>query len=296
MELATLEDWLVASMIENTFCHIPGIGEKTEERLWDAGLLTWPEMPTLIDRCPVSRSQRLRLMQNSEESRLRLLTRNTQYFAHRLPPRLHWRLFREFRESVAYVDIETTGLGEDDDYITTIALYDGNRIRHYVHDQNLLEFREDINEYKLLVTYNGKCFDIPFLQRHLGIPMNIPHIDLRFVLRSLGYRGGLKSCEKQFGLHRGELDGVDGYFAVLLWQDYLRHDDERALETLLAYNIEDVLSLETLMVGAYNLNLRGTPFADCNRIAVGPQPESPLAADVGTIDRVMGDWMAWRTA
>ena len=28
-------------MITNTFCHIPGIGLKKEQRLWDSGLDTW---------------------------------------------------------------------------------------------------------------------------------------------------------------------------------------------------------------------------------------------------------------
>ena len=39
-------------------------------------------------------------------------------------------------------------------------------------------------------------------------------------MSSLGYRGGLKGCEKCLGLDRAELDGVDGYFAVLLWNEY----------------------------------------------------------------------------
>jgi len=50
-----------------------------------------------------------------------------------------------------------------------------------------------------------------------GIELNQVHIDLRYVLRSLGYTGGLKGCEKQAGIDRGNLEGVDGYFAVLLW-------------------------------------------------------------------------------
>jgi len=56
---------------------------------------------------------------------------------------------------------------------------------------------------------------------------------LRYVLKSLGYSGGLKSCEKALGLDRGDLDGVDGYFAVLLWRDYQKKHNEKALETLL---------------------------------------------------------------
>ena len=59
--------------------------------------------------------------------------------------------------------------------------------------------------------------------------MNQAHIDLRYLLKSLGYTGGLKGCEKKAGIDRGELDGVNGYFAVLLWQDYQRNRNEKPL-------------------------------------------------------------------
>lgn len=41
------------------------------------------------------------------------------------------------------------------------------------------------------------------------------HIDLRYVLASLGYRGGLKGCERQLGLDRQELQDVDGFFSLI---------------------------------------------------------------------------------
>ena len=66
------------------------------------------------------------------------------------------------------------------------------------------------------------------------------------MLSRLGYKGGLKGCEKQLGLDRHELDGVDGYTAVLLWQEYTRTRNTRALDTLLAYNIQDVLNLRNI--------------------------------------------------
>ena len=137
-------------------------------------------------------------------------------FSNTLASKHHWRLFPEFRESTAYLDIETTGLGSPGDHITTIALYDGQAIRHYICGQNLDDFERDIRDHRLLVTYNGKCFDIPFIEWQFGIKLNQAHIDLRYVLKSLGYGGGLKGCERQLGLDRGNLEGIDGYFAVLL--------------------------------------------------------------------------------
>jgi len=88
------------------------------------------------------------------------------------------------------------------------------------------------------------------------------------------------------GIDRGDLKGVDGFFAVLLWEDYVRHGNEKALETLLAYNIEDVVNLEILMVKAYNLSIQGTPFAETHRIAEPPAPDLPFRAHRETVERI----------
>jgi uncharacterized protein YprB with RNaseH-like and TPR domain len=67
--------------------------------------------------------------------------------------------------------------------------------------------------------------------------LNQVHVDLRYVLTCFGYTGGLKGCERKAGIDRGDLEGVDGYFSVLLWHEYQRNKNDKALETLLAYNI-----------------------------------------------------------
>jgi uncharacterized protein len=112
------------------------------------------------------------------------------------------------------------------------------------------------------------------------------HIDLRYVLRSLGYRGGLKSCEKQLGIDRQELDGVDGMFAVYLWREYLRTGDRRVLETLLAYNILDVVNLEALMILAYNEKLRSTPVDTGPPLAPPRQPHLPYQPHRDILNRI----------
>jgi len=193
-------------------------------------------------------------------------------------------LFDDFRHSIAYIDIETTGLYDPD--ITTIALYDGYEIKYYVNGQNLFQFADDISKYKLLVSYNGKTFDIPIIESFFDIKLNQAHIDLRYVLKSLGYTGGLKSCEKQMGLSRGDLDGVDGYFAVLLWDDYCRTKNIKALETLLSYNIEDVVNLEKLMIMAFNQKIKHLDHLHIDSLNDPEPPESPFSPDQGTIDKL----------
>jgi len=57
-------------------------------------------------------------------------------------------------------------------------------------------------------------------------------------------------------MDRGDLKDIDGFFAVLLWDEYQRTGDQKVLKTLLAYNIQDTINLENLMVTAYNLKLK----------------------------------------
>ncbi len=270
-------------MLQHTFCHIPGIGSTTEKKLWSAGITTWQDW---CDPSPVrlSASTKVEALPMLEES-LSALTENPAYFTDRLPSSDPWRIFPHYLGHTAYLDIETTGL---DDYaeITTIAVYDGKQIYTYVNGQNLDDFVDDISKYKVLISYNGKSFDIPFLEKYFRIKLNHAQIDLRYVLARLGFKGGLKGCEKKLGLHRGDLDGVDGYFAVLLWREYQKTANNKVLETLLAYNIADTVNLERLAVEAYNRNVLATPFADTLTLEMPKSPENPYTADYDTVERL----------
>jgi uncharacterized protein YprB with RNaseH-like and TPR domain len=51
--------------------------------------------------------------------------------------------------------------------------------------------------------------------------------------------------EQQLGIGR-ELQGVDGFEAVMLWWRYVNDGDKDALRTLLKYNEEDIKNLKVL--------------------------------------------------
>ncbi len=271
-------------MLKNTFIHIPGIGPKTEQRFWDSGIHNWDDF---TQYCPIglSQSKTDTMASYLEESKQNLKFSNPNYFSDLLSSSQHWRFFSEFRNSTVYLDIETTGLESWGNEITTIALYDSDFITYYINGQNLNEFPDDIRKYKVIVTYNGKTFDVPFIEKYFNIRLDHSHIDLRYILGSLGYRGGLKSCETQLGIDRGALAGVDGFFAVLLWHDYKRTGNQKALETLLAYNIQDVLTLENLMVIAYNMKIKDTPFYE-KQLPAPALPDIPFEVDMKTVDRI----------
>ena len=272
-------------MLTNTFCHIPHIGVKTEARLWAENILTWPDLAQAT-ASGMFKAAATEIGSCIEQSSAHLDDANPLFFSKRLPSHQHWRLYHEFRDSTAFFDIETTGTAPPTDAITTIALFDRRTIRYYVAGHNLDQFPDDVAQYKLLVTYNGSLFDVPYVERSFGIRMNQAQIDLRFVLHHLGYTGGLKGCERALGISRGELDGVNGFLAVVLWREFARRNNTAALETLLAYNIADSVNLERLMTIAYNEHVMKTPFASARMLPMPEQPAIPFTADAALLHRL----------
>ena len=278
-------------LLRHTFCHLPRVGPRLERRVWDAGLRTWDDLLNggewPLASPPAAEARRL-----LEESARRLEAGDAEYFASRLPAREHWRLYPEFADGLAYVDIETTGTAWPQDQITTVALYDGRRISHFVQGRDLEALTEALAGAKVLVSYNGKSFDAPFIEKSLGISLPSAHIDLRYVLHSLGYGGGLKNCERRLGLARDELEGIDGFFAVLLWREYCRTGAAAALDTLLAYNIADTVNLEALLVRACNLKLAEWPL-DLPPVPERQAPPNPFAPHMPTVRRLLGQRGYW---
>jgi len=233
-------------MLQQTFLHLPGVGAATERRLWRAGLRSWAALAeggAGVLRGP--RGDRIR--RAAEESQRRWTRGDWAWFDARLPARHKWRAFGDLGDRALYVDIETTGLNASD-AITVIGCYDGRTAHAFVADRNLDAARELIEAHPLIVTYNGAAFDMPLIRARFPYNLfNHVHVDLRFPLRVLGYRGGLKRIEELVGLERGPgVRGLDGWDAVRLWYAY-QAGDPAALDTLLAYNRADIVHLEPLM-------------------------------------------------
>lgn len=236
-------------MLEHTFIHIPGIGPKTERHLWRHGILTWKHF--LSNRKPpLSPARDTFIRQNLDASVEN--KDNIRFFLDRLSSADLWRVFDRFKDKAVYLDIETSGLYQGVDEITVIGLYDGKTVKTFVKGINLHEFESKIAPSELVITFNGSQFDLPFIRRQFpNISLPPAHIDLRFFLRRLGYKGGLKAIEKSFGLSRASaIDGMDGYEAVLLWRAY-QWGDESALNRLILYNTADIVHLKPLMERGY---------------------------------------------
>ncbi|MBN1459160.1 MAG: ribonuclease H-like domain-containing protein [Armatimonadetes bacterium] len=239
-------------MLNRTFIHVPGIGPVTEQGIWERGLHSWSQF--LADPAaaglPPARTEHVRHI--VAESSDCLARRDHRYFARSLASREQWRAFPDFERDVAYLDIETTGMAEEDD-ITIIGVYDGEEVRVYTKGEDLEDFAADIRDYKLLVTFFGSGFDLPFLRRRFPhVSFDHLHIDLCWTLRRLGHTGGLKHIERKLGLQRSpETVGLDGWDAVRLWREWERGSQE-ALNLLKAYNREDIVNLKWLVQYAYD--------------------------------------------
>src|SRR5215212_5770824 len=161
-------------MLTNTFCHLPGVGPRTEQALWRAGVTGWDAVLRPAGALP--RAVRPGWAAQLAESARYHAARDPAYFGGRLRADQQWRLYGDFRDACAFLDIETTGMGPFAE-VTTVALYDGRSLRTYVNGHNLADFPRDVRDYRLLVTYNGKCFDVPVLERYFGVPLPQAHID-----------------------------------------------------------------------------------------------------------------------
>jgi uncharacterized protein YprB with RNaseH-like and TPR domain len=240
-------------VLTRSFIHIPGVGPRTEQRLWQQGLTDWQQ--ALAWGGPVEGFSPSRWRQACDRLRNSmdcLHAGDHRFFATALPPVEHWRAWPDFRRRTAFVDIETSGMGPWAQ-ITVIGVYDGNRTATYVAGDNLEQFAYDLERFSMLVTFNGTCFDLPYLRRAFPqASWDQLHCDLRFALRRLGYRGGLKAIEQRLGVARAdEVEGLSGEDAVRLWYEYLAGNED-SLSRLVQYNAADVENLQLLMDFAYD--------------------------------------------
>ena len=241
-------------MLEQTFIHIPGIGRKTEHELWESGIRSWDDFIAILrPPTPISPALRRRLEDYIPQSIEAVKNRDAGFFARLSALGEAWRLFPEFASQSVFLDIETTGLSPVFDTVTMVGLFDGHRYEVFIDGQNLQDLPNRLKKYSVVVTFNGAGFDLRFLKITFpGLELPPIHIDLRWVTRRLGYRGGLKSIEKEFGISRDEsVADVDGFDATVLWSRYLR-GDRAALRKLVTYNTEDVVHLKAIMEMAYD--------------------------------------------
>lgn len=233
-------------MITKTFCHIKGISAAFEKLLWEHNIHHWDDFYEKMHQLPtLSKNKLEKIKAELPASQRALATKDIHYFKALLKSNEHWRLWQLGK--IAFVDIETTGLSRWSDQITVLGIYDGATPHLYIHGQNLEQAHAKLKEFDIVVTFNGKQFDIPFIEQYFAYKYDFIHLDLRYMLKELGLRGGLKSIEYQLGLGRdSDTYGIDGFEAINLWNQYKR-GNQKALQKLLKYNEQDIINLKPLL-------------------------------------------------
>ncbi len=231
-------------MLKESFIFLQGVQRISERRIWQQGINNWE---SYLNNKVIGISAKRKSFHRTQITQLKkaITDKDEEFFAKKFPKKESWRLYNLFKEEALYLDIETTHRGD----ITVIGTYDGENQHFLVKGKNLDKYNIEriLQRKKLLITFNGKSFDIPIIQHYFGMKIQKPHIDLMHVLKKIGYEGGLKAIEKKLGIKRPEeVVEADGSDAVLLWNSYLLTGDDSFLMKLLMYNEQDCVNLKTL--------------------------------------------------
>jgi len=241
-------------MLTNSFVLLDGIGPKRESTFWRQGLETWDGFIKETKVRGISDDRKAQLDSRLVTATERLMDGDSSYFANHLAQREQWRCLREFGSSIAFVDIETTGISYRSP-ITVIGVYDGTRMHTLVRGQNLNQenIKAILSSVSILVSFNGASFDLPMIEYNFpGTVPKVPHVDLKHALRRLGLSGGLKAIEREMGVERDRrVEYMTGQDAVYLWKLWEKHGKRNALDLLVEYNAADCKNLKTLADFAY---------------------------------------------
>jgi uncharacterized protein len=266
-----------------------GIGEGTEKKLWEQGICSWEDLETSASE--VLGPKKLAMcMVELEESRAALEAGEIKFFSTRLGSQNAWRLIPHCEDSIAYLDIESTGMGFPPMASSTAVAVSFRGELFVEHDKakkrKLFEMLHE--EAKMWVTFNGLSFDLPFLRRELKMPFDQAHVDLRVWLRRHGLKGGLKKIQQALpGIPKRDSMDIDGFDAVRLWRMHER-GVPGALETLMSYNAEDTVVLEDLVAHAWTEESQRWPTLKFPRRAKPSPPKIPYKVHASVYEMLRG--------
>ncbi|NPV76783.1 MAG: hypothetical protein HPY59_10470 [Anaerolineae bacterium] len=216
----------------------------------------------------------------------------------------------DLREFV-FLDTETSGLaGGTGTYPFMVGLgyyTDQGFIVHQLFmrspqdEQSLLSSLSSfIESFKVVVTFNGKSFDVPILNsRHVlnGVPSpfkKLRHIDLLHLSRRI-WRNRLKdrslgSLESEILETTREQIEIPGWLVPKIYYDYLRSGDARPLEGVFYHNTTDIISLAALM--NYINNMLLYPIAENKEKALDMVALAQVFEKLGYLDRAIHSYEA----
>jgi len=172
-------------------------------------------------------------------------------------------------EKALYLDTETTGLSQGSGtvaFLVGLAYFHGDKlvveqllVRNLGEEAPMLErLLERVRDASVVVTFNGKAFDVPLLRTRLVMARleampEVPHLDLLHVARRLHKARGI-DC-RLVGLEREVLgfervDDTPGGEVSACYLHFLRTGQTRPLLGVVEHNAWDVETMVAL-VGLY---------------------------------------------
>ncbi|MFP4403800.1 MAG: ribonuclease H-like domain-containing protein [Candidatus Woesearchaeota archaeon] len=236
-------------MIKNSFIFLDKISFKKEKFLWDSNIKDWNSFIKTKKIKNISKKFKTFYDLKLKEASNALIENNSSYFYDKFSFANSYRLFDYFSDEAVFIDIEVTGVKRFDDIIA-IGLFDGFDYKLMIKNVNLDMnfFFQEMKKYKIIVSFNGSCFDIPFIKkRYKNIIPKIPIIDLKYLALKLGFSGGLKNIEKQLKINRNIIvNRIRGGDPYRLWKMYFASGDKYYLKILKEYNEYDTINLKDI--------------------------------------------------
>ena len=185
---------------------------------------------------------------------------------------------------IGFFDIETTGLSPDRSklILAGLAYYEGDTLvakQIFADDPSeepevITAVLNELKNFDMVVTYNGKRFDMPFLLKRAHrnkIHMNeaLPYnLDLYPAVRSFSPLRAMlpdlkqKTVESFIGLWETRTDEISGAESVELYYYYAGTKDEKIRDVILLHNRDDITQLSKLLKVLDKCDLNSYIFAN----------------------------------
>lgn len=251
------------TILEQSLCLLQGVSPEAEIRLRRTGVMTCAQLAAEADRY-FSPNHAQCIRNSYEEWQVARVHGLIDWEVNHLPAGHRVRALSDHWEDALFYDIETDGISAAAN-ITCISTLRNGSTHSFWRGFNLNDFLDEWAAAKILVSFNGKRFDTPFVCKTFGLSAVPAQIDLMDEAAHYGYRGGLKAIEKKFGFDRKEGECADGKDAIRLWSEYSKTHSVKPLRELLEYNQADVAALTALSKGILRLSLENTQIVAVSR-------------------------------
>ncbi|MBM3492762.1 MAG: hypothetical protein FJX72_00340 [Armatimonadetes bacterium] len=165
---------------------------------------------------------------------------------------------------VVFADLETTGLGGAQVFLAGVMSWsDGSFVvrqylaRNYAEEAGVTErFAHELAGHRVLVTFNGKTFDLPCIRargavHRVNIAFDGFHFDLLHAARR-AWRSSLPDCRLQTletrVCGRTRSDDLPGCETPDAYREFVRTGNAAEIGRILTHNAQDLITLAELML------------------------------------------------